>query len=238
MSNLPTGYAIIPASVRYDIRLCSSAKLFYGEVVALASKTGECFAGYDYFSKVFNTSGRSVKRWIDELVETGHVEGEIGALKPTIPFKEMVKDLKGTLPKRQKPFEAKHDYDSWQYKSAVYLLKGFQKAYGDDLFYSIKRSLKKPEVKEKMLNEWASILQTTYEQDFKEGMGRSFQDFGRFVKFLVDPSNWWIQNKALRSISKGMRSRRNGEPSKMDKLIDNWIEEESRREKLDNQYKR
>lgn len=39
----PNYYAIIPACVRYA-KIKANAKLLYGEITALANKTGECYA--------------------------------------------------------------------------------------------------------------------------------------------------------------------------------------------------
>lgn len=69
----PNYYAIIPASVRYDKDLSPTAKLFFGEITSLANATGICFAGNDYFSKIYNISERQVKRIIKQLEEKGYI---------------------------------------------------------------------------------------------------------------------------------------------------------------------
>lgn len=66
-------YAIIPASVRYDKRLCPNAKLLYGEITALCNEKGYCWATNGYFSGLYNVSIRSVINWINELEEAGHI---------------------------------------------------------------------------------------------------------------------------------------------------------------------
>ena len=51
----PSYYAIIPAEVRYS-NLKPNAKLLYGEITALSSKEGYCFATNNYFAKLYNVT--------------------------------------------------------------------------------------------------------------------------------------------------------------------------------------
>lgn len=71
--NQPNYYSVIPASVRYNEELSSSAKLFYGEISALASKRGYCWATNSYFANMFKVSERSISEWISLLVKQGHI---------------------------------------------------------------------------------------------------------------------------------------------------------------------
>jgi hypothetical protein len=66
----PNYYAIIPATVRYA-DITPNAKLLYGEITALCSKEGFCWASNEYFAKLYSASERSVSRWVTELVELG-----------------------------------------------------------------------------------------------------------------------------------------------------------------------
>lgn len=66
-------YAVIPATVRYDKEVPPNAKLLYGEITALCSKEGVCWAGNAYFSDLYGVSDRSVQRWIDALVAKGYI---------------------------------------------------------------------------------------------------------------------------------------------------------------------
>lgn len=69
----PGFYAILPASVRYDQRLKPAEKIFYAEITALADQTGYCYAGNAYFCPLYDTTERTVQRWVKHLQELGYV---------------------------------------------------------------------------------------------------------------------------------------------------------------------
>lgn len=72
------GYiAVIPAEIRYDAALPSSAKLLYGEITALAGADGYCWAGNDYFAQLYGVDKCTVSRWISKLQKRGHVTVEV-----------------------------------------------------------------------------------------------------------------------------------------------------------------
>lgn len=68
----PNFFAIIPADVRYA-DITPNAKLLYGEITALCSKEGFCWAGNPYFAKLYNASERTIKRWVLELENMGAI---------------------------------------------------------------------------------------------------------------------------------------------------------------------
>ena len=63
----PSFYAIVPAHVRYCKELEPSAKLLYGEITALCSHKGYCWAGNQYFADLYQVDIRTIKRWIFSL---------------------------------------------------------------------------------------------------------------------------------------------------------------------------
>ena len=73
MENKPNYYAIIPADVRYDNRLCANAKLLFGEITALSSKTGECWASNGYFEALYDVSERTVRTWLEQLEDADYI---------------------------------------------------------------------------------------------------------------------------------------------------------------------
>lgn len=70
----PNYYAIIPATVRYDDKLSANAKLLFGEITALTSKEGYCWASNSYFGKLYGVDPRSVRRMIALLKKQGHIK--------------------------------------------------------------------------------------------------------------------------------------------------------------------
>ena len=73
-SDRQPGYdAVIPARVRYDPELPDKAKLLYGEIRALASREGYCWASTKYFAQLYGVSDRTVYRLLDTLADRGHI---------------------------------------------------------------------------------------------------------------------------------------------------------------------
>ena len=67
-------YAIIPADVRYDVRLTPNAKLLYGEITALCNEKGFCWAMNEYFADLYSVSKVSVSKWVGNLRDCGYIE--------------------------------------------------------------------------------------------------------------------------------------------------------------------
>lgn len=73
----PGYYAVIPADVRYDDQIPANAKLLYGEISALISPEGFCFAGNEYFAGIYGLSERTVRSLIGSLQKAGYVQVEL-----------------------------------------------------------------------------------------------------------------------------------------------------------------
>lgn len=72
----PGYYAVIPAQVRYDDRLSGKAALLYGEITALASAEGYCWASNSYFAELYHVQPATIRAWIRALEECGHIRRE------------------------------------------------------------------------------------------------------------------------------------------------------------------
>lgn len=80
----PNYYAIIPANVRYDNELSDKAKLLYGEITSLCDKEGYCWATNEYFSKLYQTSEKTITRNLKQLEDKMYINlfyQTIGAIK-------------------------------------------------------------------------------------------------------------------------------------------------------------
>lgn len=72
----PSYYAIIPADVRYS-NIRPHAKLLYGEITALSSKEGYCFATNRYFANLYGVTKNTISSWVSQLKEAGFVNVQI-----------------------------------------------------------------------------------------------------------------------------------------------------------------
>lgn len=73
----PGYYAVIPADVRYDDQIPANAKLLYGEISALISADGFCYATNQYFAKVYGMTEDSISRLISKLESAGYITREL-----------------------------------------------------------------------------------------------------------------------------------------------------------------
>lgn len=76
----PNFYSVTPATVRYDNRLSGDEKILYGEITALASKEGYCWASNQYFAELYNVGKNTISAWISNLKEAGHINSEVDKL--------------------------------------------------------------------------------------------------------------------------------------------------------------
>lgn len=97
-------YAIIPANVRYDKRLCANAKLLYGEITALCNEKGYCWARNSYFTDLYDVSQRSVQKWIKQLIDCGYIESEIIYSKDSKEIEARYLKIPGSSPGGEEKF--------------------------------------------------------------------------------------------------------------------------------------
>lgn len=106
----PSFWAVIPATVRYDEVVGSTAKLLFAEITALSNIEGYCWASNSYFAKLFKISPTQVSRLIKTLEDRGFLKafvdtagGNTRKLYPQVNAENVVKQPKG------KTFEERFD---------------------------------------------------------------------------------------------------------------------------------
>lgn len=65
--------AIIPYHVQCDTSISDAAKLYFGQIVQLAKKTGYMWATDKQLAEMKGVSVRSIERWNNELDKAGHI---------------------------------------------------------------------------------------------------------------------------------------------------------------------
>ena len=70
-------YAVIPATVRYCKDLPPAARLLYGELTALATKEGYCWASNKYFEDLYEVGERTIRNWLEVLQDKGFIRVEV-----------------------------------------------------------------------------------------------------------------------------------------------------------------
>ena len=87
--NRTPGYmAYIPADVRYDKELKPNEKLLFGEISALATAKGHCWATNKYFADLYDVAVETVSRWISHLAAKGYIKTKIVYLEDGKTIKE------------------------------------------------------------------------------------------------------------------------------------------------------
>ena len=74
---LPSYYSVIPATVRYDHNLKANEKLMYGEITALSSKNGYCWAENRYFAELYDVHKITISKWLKNLEDNGYIRTEL-----------------------------------------------------------------------------------------------------------------------------------------------------------------
>lgn len=70
----PSFWAVLPATVRYDEKVGSTAKLLFAEITALSNIEGYCWASNQYFANLYKISITQVSRLIKELEDRGFLK--------------------------------------------------------------------------------------------------------------------------------------------------------------------
>ena len=109
----PNYYAIIPANVRYS-NLKPNTKLLYGEITALASKEGYCFASNRYFAELYDVTKNTISSWISDLHKAGFIKVQI--IKEG---NQVIERRIGITQKGDTPITKKKDYNSTSINNTI-----------------------------------------------------------------------------------------------------------------------
>lgn len=95
----PNFWAVIPATVRYDKIINSTAKLLFAEITALSNQEGYCWASNLYFAGLFGITETQVSRLISNLNDRGFIksfvskeEGNLRKIYPQINAESVEKE--------------------------------------------------------------------------------------------------------------------------------------------------
>lgn len=72
----PGYWAVLPANVRHDRGLTTTAKLLYAEISSLAQVDGYCWATDKYFAELFLCSEATITRAMKQLSNSGYIRAE------------------------------------------------------------------------------------------------------------------------------------------------------------------
>lgn len=70
----PNYWGLLPASVRYDLKIKPNAKILYTEIWALSNTDGWCRAQNNYFAELYKVDPKTISRWISQLYKRGHID--------------------------------------------------------------------------------------------------------------------------------------------------------------------
>ena len=107
----PSFFAIIPADVRYCKDLNASAKLLYGEITALCSSEGHCWASNKYFADLYDVDVSTIQKWILNLKKQGFIHVQV---------------IKKGMATSRKIWVSKNLYDTSKTRSSVPQNRGAQ----------------------------------------------------------------------------------------------------------------
>lgn len=108
----PSFWAVLPASVRYNENIGSTAKLLFAEITALSNIEGYCWASNNYFANLYKISITQVSRLIKELEDNGFlksfVDNKSGNLRKLYP-QIINDDISGPAVNKSKTLSEKFD---------------------------------------------------------------------------------------------------------------------------------
>lgn len=66
-------FSVISGQVRYDKETPFGHKCLFAEITAILNMYGQCFASNEHFARILDVSERTIKRWLKDLSDRGHI---------------------------------------------------------------------------------------------------------------------------------------------------------------------
>ena len=129
----PNYYAVIPANVRYA-NIKANAKLLYGEITALANKTGLCWASNSYFANLYSVSEKQVSLWIKELAEAGFITVYVNPKEGNKRYIGIHQKVMTSLPKGNHPIHQKVIHNNTRNNNTINKKKKTSKKFDADSY--------------------------------------------------------------------------------------------------------
>lgn len=201
---MPSYYSIIPATVRYDHNLKANEKLMYGEITALASKNGYCWAENRYFAELYDVHKITISKWLKNLEDNGYIRTELKYIYGTKQVSKRLIYINDTpisqIAKGYKP----NDYDPISQKTKEELSTTSNnntsnntsrsklkfETHHMELSKLLLREIQQhiPSYKVKNMERWANDFRLMMEVDKREG--KEIQDLIIFAQ----SHNFWYKN--------------------------------------------
>jgi hypothetical protein len=211
----PSFYAIIPAHVRYSKDLEPNAKLLYGEITALCSVEGYCWASNDYFAELFDVEDRTITNWLKSLKDNGFifVETKTEGLQRerkiwvSLEIKNMFTkgkkfpDVRKKISQRmEKNFlcinkdsntsiTTEEKESSLRSDDPIHISKDRLIEAQDtaNYFYQKVKSVH-PTLKEPNMEAWTSVIEKTHRID-----KRPYKEMQELIDWCIDVSDFWVK---------------------------------------------
>ncbi|MCP0886954.1 helix-turn-helix domain-containing protein [Ligilactobacillus sp. WILCCON 0076] len=110
MSEQPSYFSILTASVRYDKNLKPNEKLLFSEITALSNKYGYCTASNSYFAKLYEVDKSTISRWISNLQKYGYVHVELIKENQQVKQRKIYPSATPLLTKKSIPYAQNNQY--------------------------------------------------------------------------------------------------------------------------------
>ena len=167
-----------------DENLCASAKILYAHISNLCNQEGYCFATNGYFADKLKAGERTVRGWLKQLEEGGHIQARYDGRKRQISVKSYPQEETArTCQKRRvihnstsKMAEFSHnkkDYDDYINNTSQCAREGVELSEDEQAILEARQKAAGEETDEEELSNLRSRL---YLEDMRWAYEKTYQD--------------------------------------------------------------